>query len=307
MAIIPRVQEKHPNYLIWILFCSSFVLFVIGAILYGFGTKKLRSDQDSMFNYWPLLDSMLRILPHVVVCVIYRLCRFYSNKSVVLALHVIIAVLAFIGTVFANEHQIWKGSTFSATAWIKVGKIHKIVPKDPVIWIFSTWLEFLYVIMMIYKCCSWFLESLFFQIFIAICIFFLCRANSRWVRSVQEGCHALFGIFLLLSFTIDFVMSLNSRNGSLLVDRGDFADISITFFAMATVIFALVCMFIVVNPYFDWKLYGDDSTYVNVGMAPKGINRSEGEPSDRQGTPRSQSVDEPRSRGLNPRYHRNTL
>lgn len=152
MAIKLGFQEKHPNILIWILFGSSFTLFVVGAILYGLGTKKLWAEEDPMFIYWPLIDSMFRILPHVVVCIIYRLCRFSSNKSVALALHVIIAVFAFIGTVFANEHEIYKGGVTNVTALMQKAIIHKIVPKDPLIWIFSSWLEFFYVIMMIYKC-----------------------------------------------------------------------------------------------------------------------------------------------------------
>lgn len=108
------------------------------------------------------------------------------------------------------------------------------------------------------------------------------------MRSVQEGCHALFGIFLLLSFTIDFVMSINTRNTSLLVDKGDFADVSMTFFAISGCIFALVCMYIVVNPYFDWKHYGD-SIYITVGLNQKGIHRRSEADSDQQEDRRAQS------------------
>lgn len=145
MVIKAGFQEKHPNSLIWILFGCSFALFITGAIVYGVGTKSIKSKEDPMFNYWPLVDALCRIFPHVLVCVIYRLCRFSANKSVILALHVILAILAFIGTVFANEHQIYKGDAFNGSALIETAIIHKHIPKDPIIWIFSSWLEFLYV------------------------------------------------------------------------------------------------------------------------------------------------------------------
>lgn len=80
-------------------------------------------------------------------------------------------------------------------------------------------------------------------------------------------------------------MSLNSRISSIFIDQGDFVDISMTFFAMASVIFSLACMYIVVNPYFDWKAQGDDTAYINVGIIDKGIK-----PTD-QGTSRSVSTD----------------
>lgn len=145
MAVYPGFQEKHPNFLIWILFGFSFLFFLVSAILYSISIKRIVVEEDPLFDYWPLFDALFRVLPHILVCTIYKLCRFISNKSVILTLHIILAVLAFIGTVFANEHMIYKGETFNVTSFMETAIRHKHIPKDPLIWTFTSWLEFFYV------------------------------------------------------------------------------------------------------------------------------------------------------------------
>lgn len=71
-------------------------------------------------------------------------------------------------------------------------------------------------------------------------------------------------------------MSIHSRNGSFLVDRGSSADMAMTFFAVSTVIFVLTCVFIIVNPYFDWKYYKEPSIDES-GVSQKGSSKEQAE------------------------------
>lgn len=145
MAIKPGFQEKHPNSLIWILFSLSFMLFIIGVILYAISVRKLIIEEDPVFNYWPVIDALFRFMPHILTCTVFKLCRFCPDKSVVLALHVLLGIGAFLGSIFANEHMIYKGNAFNITAFIELAVLHEHIPKDPIIWTITTWLEFLYV------------------------------------------------------------------------------------------------------------------------------------------------------------------
>lgn len=67
-------------------------------------------------------------------------------------------------------------------------------------------------------------------------------------------------------------MSLKSRDGSFHVDRGDEIDKALTFFAVSTVVFVVIGIYIVVNPYFDWKDYGEA---LYIAPSQKGIQRSD--------------------------------
>lgn len=139
-----HVQENHPNCIIWLMFSLSCLVFVASAVYYLVALKG-STVMDIHFHYWPIIDAGCRILPHVLVCVIYRLCRFSMNKSGILAVHVIIAVLGFLGAVFGNEHEIYNISIFTYEPYIQRSLAHALIAKDPVIWIISSWTEFIYV------------------------------------------------------------------------------------------------------------------------------------------------------------------
>lgn len=137
-------QEQYPNCVIWILFTSTLILFLIG--LFTYFTFILSSESlNTMYNYWPMIDAGTRIFLHVFASVIYRLCRRSHNKRVLLVLHVIIGLLAFLGGSIVNEHEYYKGQSFYGSAFIEKCNFYKKLINDPFLSLFSAFMELIYV------------------------------------------------------------------------------------------------------------------------------------------------------------------